>query len=601
MKSRTTATTLLMAAAGGLAVSLGLTVLVGWHTHNNALLQIRPTWIAMVYNSALCFVLSGSALLTLAAGAGGGRPALACGAVVLAVGGLNVFEVATGVDAGIDGLFMEPYNRLHTPHPGRMALPSAVCFVLTGSALLAASGVAPRRARPASVAVLGSVVVGLGTVAVTGYMFGINKYDFGALIPMAAHTAIGFTVLGVGLVAFAWRDVRAGSGGAAGDLPPWLPIPVVLGGLAATLSLWQPLSGQRHAQASLPGGVWSSVPEAVMAMGFVTTGMLAWVVRMALRSGEHAGRVEAVNRKMAVEIAERSRAEGALRKTSGDLQLTLSAVRETVAQLTAAATQILASTSQQASGGRETAAAVTEVLTTVDHIAQTADQAAERARGVGASVRRTAEIGAAGVRAVEGAAVAMTEVRGLVEATAARLLSLAEQAQAIDDIIATVNEIAEQTKILALNAAIEASRAGEHGRGFAVVAAEVKSLADQSKRATVRVRQILGEVQRWSGEAVTSTGEVTRGVASAVDAGGEAGRAIATLSEALTEAARASAQIAASAGQQATGMGQISQAMRSVDLVVQQNLTLIRQIDQAAADLNTLSRRLAETVAIGPA
>ena len=591
MRPRSTATTLIMAVAGGLVASLGLTVLVGWHSHNNALLQVRPTWIAMVYNTALCFLLCGAAILSMALGRA--RPALACGAVVMVFGGLNVFEITTGIDVGIDKLLMDPYNRLHTPNPGRMALPTGVCFMLTGLAFVAVSGVVPRRARPVTVAVLGSVIVGLGTVALTGYLFEMNTYDIGALIPMAAHTAMGFTVLGVGLVAYAWRDVRTGPAG----LPSWLPVPVILGGLAATVSLWQPLSGQRHMQASLPGGVWSSVPEAVMVMGITTTLMLTWVVRMALRSREHAGRVEVANRKMAIEMAERSRAEDALRKTSGDLQLTLSAVRETVAQLTTAGTRILASTTQQASGGRETAAAVTQVLTTVDQIASTAGQAAERARGVGATVKRTAEIGAAGLRAVEGAAAAMSEVRDLVESTAAKLVSLAEQAQAIDDIIATVNEIAEQTKILALNAAIEASRAGEHGRGFAVVASEVKSLADQSKRATVRVRQILGEVQRWSGEAVSSTGEVTRGVASAVEAGGEAGRAIATLSEALGEAAWASAQIAASASQQATGMGQISQAMRSVDLVVQKNLTSIRQIDQAAADLNVLSHRLAETVA----
>ena len=97
-----------------------------------------------------------------------------------------------------------------------------------------------------------------------------------------------------------------------------------------------------------------------------------------------------------------------------------------------------------------------------------------------------------------------------MEATAENILALAEQAQAIGEIIATVNDIAEQTNLLALNAAIEASRAGEQGKGFAVVAGEVKALADQSKKATAQVRQILGEIQKATNTAVLSTEEGKR-------------------------------------------------------------------------------------------
>src|SRR5205823_4163172 len=198
----------------------------------------------------------------------------------------------------------------------------------------------------------------------------------------------------------------------------------------------------------------------------------------------------------------------------------------------------------------------------------------------------------AGRKAVEDSITALGSVREQVEATAADIVTLAEKAQSIGEIIATVNDIAEKTNLLALNAAIEASRAGEHGRGFAVVAGEVRALAEQSKRATGQVRQILGEVQKATNAAVLSAEEVTQGVAAALKAGEQAGATIGALAEALADAARAAAQIVASAGQQATGMAQIHQAMKSIDQVAKQNAVATRQAAQVAESLNTLAGRL---------
>jgi methyl-accepting chemotaxis protein len=275
----------------------------------------------------------------------------------------------------------------------------------------------------------------------------------------------------------------------------------------------------------------------------------------------------------------------------------LETIREAVARLSSSSAQILASTTEQAAGAREQAASVGRTVSTVDQVAQTATRAAQRARSVGETIRRALEIGEAGRGAVESSITALDELKGQVVSTAETIVKLAERAQAIGEIIATVNDIAEQTNLLALNASIEAARAGEHGRGFVVVAGEVKALADQSKKATVQVRQILGEIQGATHTAVLSTEEVTKGVDAAIRVGGQASQTIHTLADTLADVSQAAAQIVASAGQQAVGMGQINEAMRCLDQVAKQNLVATRQFEQAAQSLSSLGIQLAGLIA----
>jgi CHASE3 domain sensor protein len=267
-------------------------------------------------------------------------------------------------------------------------------------------------------------------------------------------------------------------------------------------------------------------------------------------------------------------------------------LRETTAVLASSTSEILAAMTQQASGASESSAAVAQTVATVDEVSQTADQAAQRAKSVGDSAQRASDIARTGRQAVEESTVSIAAVRDQVESIAESILALAEQAQAIGEIIATVNDIAEQTNLLALNAAVEAARAGEQGRGFAVVAGEVKSLAEQSKKATVQVRQILGEIQRATSNAVMTTEQGTKQVALTARQVTEAGRTIQTLADAVAEAAQAAAQIVASAGQQAVGMAQIRQAMSNIQEATQQNLASTKQSERSAQDLNVLGRRL---------
>ncbi|HLG14395.1 MAG TPA: ATP-binding protein [Blastocatellia bacterium] len=225
---------------GALCAALGLAVLAGWHTHNVALIQVRPEFVPMMYNTALAFFLSGVGLALVYFAR---RPlAMAAGAPVLTVGLLTLIEYTLNVNLGIDELLMRHCVTVEAVAPGRMAANTAFCFLLTGAALLV-GGARRVRTRPLILGTIGSVVAAFGTAAILGYVTGIKSLlGLSSLTPMAAHTAVGLCVLGSGVMAVARRDRRAEDTG----LPRWLPAPVFVFVLMGTLTLWHAvLSAQR--------------------------------------------------------------------------------------------------------------------------------------------------------------------------------------------------------------------------------------------------------------------------------------------------------------------------------------------------------------------
>ncbi len=301
---------------------------------------------------------------------------------------------------------------------------------------------------------------------------------------------------------------------------------------------------------------------------------------------------EHVKSLLAAEQEQRER----LQEITASLRQILKHVRETAADLFSGAAEILAATIQQAAGASEQNAAISQTSATIDQVRAIAEQTVQRAQGVAGLAEQAATVSQDGRRAVATSIVGMQDVKEKVATIATDVLALSEQAESIQRIIATVNEIAAQSNMLALNAAIEAARAGEAGKGFAVVAGEVRSLAEQSRAATVQVKDILGEVQRAVNAAVMTTEEGIKGADEGVNLITEANRAIQMLAESVREAAQAAAQIAAAAEQQLAGMEQITLAIQNIHEATTQNLAGTHESEQAAAGFHDLARQLHELV-----
>jgi methyl-accepting chemotaxis protein len=154
----------------------------------------------------------------------------------------------------------------------------------------------------------------------------------------------------------------------------------------------------------------------------------------------------------------------------------------------------------------------------VQAVAAATEQLAASGGEIGRQVARSAHVAG---KAVEDA-----------RRTDAVVQELANGAQRIGDVVGLINSIAGQTNLLALNATIEAARAGDAGKGFAVVANEVKSLANQTSKATEEIGAQIGQIQTATKQAVTAIqqiattigeiSEIAAGIAVAVDQQGAA-------------------------------------------------------------------------------
>ena len=289
---------------------------------------------------------------------------------------------------------------------------------------------------------------------------------------------------------------------------------------------------------------------------------------------------------------------GMLAKMVNNLRQLIHQMQEATENLTRGNNNICAATSEQAASVAEQAASVAETTATVEEVRQTAQQSAERAQLVSEMASNTLKLTENGLHAVKRTEDGMLGLKDQVNHIAETILSLSEQTLQIGEIIATVNDVADQSNLLALNAAMEAARAGEAGRGFAVVAAEVRNLAEQSRQATAQVSSILSEIQKAANTAVMVTEKGTKSAETGVELAQSTAHSIRIIREHAQQVTAAAQEIAASERQQLEGMDQITRAMESINQGANQTQKGMQQMDQAAQNLNDLAGRLTNIVQV---
>lgn len=276
-----------------------------------------------------------------------------------------------------------------------------------------------------------------------------------------------------------------------------------------------------------------------------------------------------------------------------DLVSRITETSQEVAQYTASTQGI---TNQLAEASEHQAQEIAGASAAINEMAMSIDQVSSNAEESAVVAERSVKIAENGANVVNRSIEGMDIIREQIQETSKRIKRLGESSQEIGNIVALINDIADQTNILALNAAIQASMAGEAGRGFAVVADEVQRLAERSASATKQIETLVKTIQTDTNEAVISMEQTTSEVVRGANLSKDAGVALDEIQNVSGNLAKLIANISDAAKLQSASAGHIATTMNVVQEITSQTTTATFDTARSVSELANMAEALRESV-----
>lgn len=177
---------------------------------------------------------------------------------------------------------------------------------------------------------------------------------------------------------------------------------------------------------------------------------------------------------------------------------------------------------------------------------------------------------------------------------AGRLESDAKESERIKDVLALIDEIADQTALLALNANIEAARAGEAGRGFAVVADEVRKLAERTQKGLSEINAVVNVIIQSSHDTNAAMGQNVENISQVADSSTKSAEFLDQSMQSLQNALDASSHSLQKANELFKAISEILENLKQLDALISQNSQSVHTINAISKDIASKADMLNE-------
>jgi methyl-accepting chemotaxis protein len=267
-------------------------------------------------------------------------------------------------------------------------------------------------------------------------------------------------------------------------------------------------------------------------------------------------------------------------------------LHDTAGALSSTSSQLSSTIEQHERTALSQSAAVNETTTTMDELDASFMQVGDMVKTAAGKAEQSLTVANRGIQTVRQTLDGMVGLKEKVGTIAAQILTLSEQTAQISTITSQVSDLANQTNMLALNAAVEAARAGEHGRGFAVVAAEIRKLADGSRKSAERIDAVVDQIQKATNATVMATEEGTKTVEHGIRLAQKTVETFNEVKDASNTAYEAAQQMLLSVPQQVTAVKQVLASMDSLNTGARETAEGIGQTRIGSENLLGAAHRL---------